>query len=150
MESTAYINERWHFLMTDAVQSIDSQGIGCTAFIDEIWSTHYLLMKERVHSIYSWETEHTTFNHEGRSKQYLAIRVGIHNIFIWEMECTLYYHYTWSPRDWFEEMATRPLTHERRSPYHLLRRDGTHSIYWKHMKSAASITITITWSTPPI
>ena len=56
MESTAYIYERWrqqHFVMTFAVQIVYSQEMGSTAFIDEIWSTYYLLLKEGVHSIYT-------------------------------------------------------------------------------------------------
>ena len=48
------IYSREYCVMIDAVQIVYAQGMGSIAFIDEIWSTYYLLLKEGVDIIYTW------------------------------------------------------------------------------------------------
>ena len=98
MEYTVYTHERWldqQFVMTDAVQIVYSQEMGSTAFINDIWSTHYLLLKKDS-TAFSHDiccccsppfpcSPYTAFTHERWSPQYVLKRDDVHNNYTWEM-----------------------------------------------------------------
>ena len=120
------------FLMRDEAHSIDSWGMGYTAFIlERRRSRRHLLMIYGVQGIYSWETEYlvfcleiwswqyfnmdsTEFTYDRWSTQHLLKIHGVHGFFLWEMKSTA-------------------LTHEGWGPQHLLMRGGLHSIYSKEV-----------------
>ena len=91
--------------MTDTVQIVYSQEMGSTAFIDDIWSTHYLLLKKES-TAFSHDiccccsppfrcSPYTAITHEIWSPQYILKRDDVHNNYTREMESTAFIFGRW-------------------------------------------------------
>ena len=160
MDSTAFTNNMWNPQHLHTIL----YGLLSLYLSDKIWSPQQRIPRDRVHKISSRETEYTAFTNKRSSSWYLFIRDGLHSIYSSEMGSTVFTHERWSLHlltrygvdsiD-FQDMESKAIslgrwspqnswetdytafTEKRSSTWHLLIRDGVHSIYsWEKVYTA--------------
>ena len=127
MDYSAFI-----FLTRYGVHNRDFPEIESTKYLHERQSTQHLLI---LHSIYSSKMGSTVFTHEIWSL-HLLTRYGVDSIDFQDMESKAVSLGRWSPQNSWETEYTA-FTEKRSSTWHLLIRDGVHSIYsWEKVYTA--------------